>query len=233
MTTNLRLTRTFNVQKIIKERFKGKRALFRDAVGMSTSHISTLLAPSGYETISFGEKLARRIEEKLDLPKYYLDTPVDFDINTSQDYNLLPLVTEGTVPKGRYVVIEGEAEEADGDRIFLKRVEASASEVKIFTYTVEENVYALKVTTDTLRPRVKAGEYLVMSREGEPAPGDDVLIETNEGELFIKEFFWERDGSISCGSVNDLGRPNAIRRSDVKYMHRILNIVQRSSVQLR
>jgi hypothetical protein len=62
---------------LLVERFEGKIGQFAKAAGISASHASQALArtPEGEPKFPVGERLARKIEANLKLPRTWLDQP--------------------------------------------------------------------------------------------------------------------------------------------------------------
>lgn len=62
--------------------------------------------------------------------------------------------------------------------------------------------YAVRVNGHSMRPRIKDGEFVVIEPNRAAAPGDEVLVRTNDGKCMVKEYLYYRDGTYCLGSVN-------------------------------
>ena len=54
-----------------------------------------------------------------------------------------------------------------------------------------------------MRPRIKAGEFVIIEPSHECVNGDEVLIKRKQGRVMVKELLYMRDGSYHLGSVNE------------------------------
>ena len=71
-------TRRKRINQLVVEMFDGNRTRFADAVDMPKSQVSQFFDDSKPHGRNIGEKVARKIEEKLNLPYYWLDkVPAD------------------------------------------------------------------------------------------------------------------------------------------------------------
>lgn len=89
----------------------------------------------------------------------------------------------------------------------------------------DKNAYALKVRGDSMRPRMRAGEYVIVEPNHQAHPGDDVVVSTIDGRKLIKEFLYERDGDITLGSINQEHAPITLSRSEIANLHYVAAIV--------
>lgn len=69
--------------------------------------------------------------------------------------------------------------------------------------TRDPDAFAFKCTGDSMKPRIKNGEYVVIEPNHTYLPGDEVFIKTSEGEAMVKTFLYERDGVIVVISINE------------------------------
>lgn len=89
----------------------------------------------------------------------------------------------------------------------------------------DEHAYALRCKGDSMQPRIKHGEYVIVEPTQAPIPGDDVLLKHVDGRVMVKRFLYIRDGVIYLMSVNDAHPPQSFPLSEVDKFHRITAIV--------
>lgn len=147
------------------------------AIGRKYNQVSDLLNGRG----SFGEKLARSIEESAGLSQGWLDTLEDV-ANTEPG----PLI-RGRVPllsavqAGMYKEYVDNFHPGDGG---LELIPTSVP--------VKKHTFALRVSGDSMEPDFKEGMILVVEPEMDPLPGDYVIVKNGSDETTFKQLV--RDG---------------------------------------
>ena len=101
------------------------------------------------------------------------------------------------------------------------------------SYSQDKNAYALRVRGDSMRPRIKSGEFVVVEPNIAAQPGDDVVVKLTDGRALVKELQWVRDGDASFGSINNGIPPMTIPLSEIDKIHRISAIVPRGSALIK
>lgn len=89
--------------------------------------------------------------------------------------------------------------------------------------------YALRVRGDSMRPRIKSGEFIVVDPNASPNPGDDVVVVCTDGRKMVKELMYIRDGEVTLGSISDGFHPISLQLSDVEALHYVAAIVPRGA----
>lgn len=92
----------------------------------------------------------------------------------------------------------------------------------------DPDAYGLKVTGDSMLPRIKNGEYVLIEPNKSYFSGDEVVVRTTEGRTMIKEFIYLRDGMYRLDSVNAEHPPIHIAASDVIEIHLVGGILKSS-----
>lgn len=92
--------------------------------------------------------------------------------------------------------------------------------------TRDRDAYALRVEGDSMRPRFKPGEYVVVEPSRAPEPGHEVVVKTTDGRTMVKVFDWRRGGRVQLGSVNEMHPPISFSESAIEKMHRVVGVVQ-------
>jgi phage repressor protein C with HTH and peptisase S24 domain len=89
------------------------------------------------------------------------------------------------------------------------------------------NMYALEVRGDSMWPRIRSGEYIVIDPSKEPSAGDDVVVALKDGRKMVKELLYTRDGQITLGSINANYQPTTVQLDEVEFMHYVAARVPR------
>lgn len=93
----------------------------------------------------------------------------------------------------------------------------------------DPQAYGLKVRGDSMRPRIRSGEYIVVEPNVEVNPGDDVVVRFTDKKAVVKELLWIRDGDVCLGSVNNDTKPMTCPLSSIESIHRVAAIMPRGS----
>lgn len=67
----------------------------------------------------------------------------------------------------------------------------------------DADAYGLKVVGNSMMPRIKHHEYVVIEPNHAYVNGDEVLVCTRDGQCMIKVFSWVRDGQYRFDSINN------------------------------
>lgn len=93
----------------------------------------------------------------------------------------------------------------------------------------DPQAYALRVRGDSMYPRYKAGEFIVVEPSLEAQPGDDVVVSLKDGRKLLKELNWIRDGEVQLLSSNNHFGPMTLPLEDVMYIQLVSGRARRSS----
>jgi phage repressor protein C with HTH and peptisase S24 domain len=92
----------------------------------------------------------------------------------------------------------------------------------------DENAYALRCKGDSMRPRIKEGEYVILEPNHPINSGDEVLVKDKSGRVMVKELLFIRDGMVALDSVNETHPKITIPQEDIEFMHFVSAIVKSS-----
>lgn len=92
----------------------------------------------------------------------------------------------------------------------------------------DPDAYGLKVSGDSMHPRIKNGEYVLVEPNKTWYSGDEVMVRTTSGQTMIKEFIYLRDGMYRFDSVNSEHPPIHIAEHDVEDIHLVGGILKSS-----
>lgn len=201
------------VQALIEQRFGGRTADFARAIERDDAQVWQFMNQR-----SIGEKLARDIEAKLGLARGALD-----------DGSLLgegPGVSEPAGVYSRGVPVVGTAQLGDNGHYDELQYPVGHGDGFVAYPTRDKNAYALRVKGDSMRPRIKPGEFVVVEPAATPQPGDEVLVRTRDGKVMVKVLDFRRGGVVQLSSVNEDHRPITLEEADVERLHLVAAIVK-------
>jgi phage repressor protein C with HTH and peptisase S24 domain len=95
----------------------------------------------------------------------------------------------------------------------------------------DQNAYALRCVGDSMRPRIKSGEYVIIAPNTESIPGDEVLIKAIDGRVMIKTLLYTRDQRIHVMSINEAHLPQSFLMSEIDKIHTVAAIVKPSMLK--
>lgn len=92
----------------------------------------------------------------------------------------------------------------------------------------DPNAYGLRVNGDSMHPRIKNGEYVLIEPNKAFHAGDEVMVRTLDGQAMIKEYIYLRDGMYRFDSVNQNHPPIHIHQDNVTKIHLVGGILKSS-----
>ena len=92
----------------------------------------------------------------------------------------------------------------------------------------DKQAYALRCIGDSMRPRIKDGEFVVIYPTHAPHPGDEVLVKTTDGRVMVKELAYIRDDVMTLLSVNEAHGKMNIPLHEVEQCHYVAGIIKRA-----
>ncbi|MFG6178547.1 S24 family peptidase [Halomonas sp. THAF12] len=84
--------------------------------------------------------------------------------------------------------------------------------------------YRLRMVGSSMVPRIKPGEHVYVDPNHEYRPGDEVMVQTRNGQMMVKLFTYWRDGQIRLDNVNSGYEPIFLPDEEVDYVHAIVAI---------
>ena len=73
--------------------------------------------------------------------------------------------------------------------------------------TKDPNAYALRVKGDSMRPRIKPGEFILVEPAAAILAGEEVIVTTTDGRSMVKVLGPRRNGMTELQSINEDHRP--------------------------
>lgn len=88
-------------------------------------------------------------------------------------------------------------------------------------WTKDPEAYALRVKGDSMHPRYRAGEFIIVTPSIEPQPGRDVMVKLKSGMKLLKQLNWRRGDEIQLLSINDGYEPYTISTDEIESIQRV------------
>lgn len=161
-------TRRENLQKIRDKRFSSNAELAR-AIERASSQVNDMLTG----TKSFGPKVARAIEEKLKLPRGYLDEPHEHEKVPTRFGKKIPILS--FVQAGNWT--------NTGDDSFDEWIDVPED--------MPDGSYGLKIRGKSMEPAFYQGEIVIVDPTLSANPGDYVVARvanSPDNEATIKQY---------------------------------------------
>lgn len=95
-------------------------------------------------------------------------------------------------------------------------------------FSDDPNAYGLRVVGDSMHPRIKNGEFVLVEPNKPFHAGDEVMVKTTDGRAMIKEFIYLRDGMYRLDSVNADHSPLHLQETTVDKIHLVGGILRSS-----
>lgn len=189
------------------------KASFASKLGIAGSYLSQMTGDSPERNV--GDRMARKVEAALDLPRGWMDTL------HAQDFKSEELEYAGKVKNG-YVPVVGEAIlGVDGS---VDMIEFRAGWLQM--YSGDKDAYGLRVKGDSMYPRIHSGEFVLIEPNTHIHSGDEVFVRTTDGHNMIKVMTKTRDGSYQFSSINNEHKPITLDIGQVEKMHYVSAIVK-------
>lgn len=203
-----------NLVRLLADKFDGSMAELARAIGRDDAQVWMLI--NGERNI--GEKLATHIEQSLGLP------PGDLAVAAPA----LGVQEERAAYTTARIPVVGTAQLGDDGFHLEYQYPVGQGDGFIAYPSRDPNAYALRVRGDSMRPRIKPGEFVLVEPNTAPQPGEEVLVRTRDGRVMVKVLDFIRGGTIQLSSINESHRPITLEQSDVELLHFVAAIVKPS-----
>lgn len=172
-------------------------------------------------------------EEKLQSIARALNIDIASLFTGAQDESQFNAESEQEIAPGRYVAIVGIAVGGPDGYVSIDDYPPGEGDGRILTHSRDSGAYALRVRGDSMRPRIKSGEYIIAEPSIAPQPADDVVVRLIDGRALVKELLFVTGDDVRLGSVNNDVAPITIPIEQIEYIHRVAAIVPRGSALLK
>lgn len=90
----------------------------------------------------------------------------------------------------------------------------------------DPDAYGLRVKGDSMSPRIKHGEYVVIEPNQSLILHEDVLVITSDGRKMIKVFCGLKDGFYRFESINEDHKPIHVAAENIEGIHYVAGILK-------
>ncbi|MBD9530435.1 S24 family peptidase [Comamonas sp. CMM01] len=199
--------------------YKGSQAAFANACGLTEGRVSQLLKPDQ----SFGERSAKNIANELRLGDRYFEEGFAAPQEVSES-NVAPAAE---LKRARRVPVTGSVK--GGDDGYL--VQDNGIDGWVDYWTTDPHAHALRIKGDSMHPRYRAGEFVIVTPSVEAQPGRDVVVKLTNGKCLLKQLNWMRDDEVQLLSINNGYAPMTIPRSEIETIARVAGSVGPDSLE--
>lgn len=144
-----------------------------------------------------------------------------------------PLVQENVEAGARTPVITripvvGKARLGDNGHFVELEYPAGHGDGWVEATSRDPHAYAVRCVGDSMKPRIKHGEYVIVEPSVRAQPGDEVLVKSADDRVMVKTFMYVRAGRYYFHSVNsDDHPPIVLDESEIVSLHPVVNVVRR------
>lgn len=131
-------------------------------------------------------------------------------------------------PKGRRIPVVGMAQLGDNGHWADVEYPVGHGDGYLDFPSRDKNAYGIKCQGDSMMPRIKDGEFVVIEPNHPVENGDEVLVKATDGRVMIKILLYQRMGRTHLMSVNSEHQPIAIATDKIEKMHYVAAIVKQS-----
>lgn len=205
--------------------YGGSQSSFAKAAGLTEGRVSQLLDPNQ----SFGERSARNVASELRLGDRYFEEGFGADATgelfSSEVGDAVPLKAIKRIP------VIGDVK--GGDEGYLEELQhpVGFGEGYVEYPTTDPNAYAVRVRGDSMHPRYRAGEFVIVEPNIAAQEGDDVVIVCANGRKMLKQLNWRRDGEVQLLSVNNGYAPMTVSSLEISSIQLVAGRVRRSGLK--
>lgn len=128
----------------------------------------------------------------------------------------------------RLVPVRGSAQLGDNRHWCDMEFPAGVGDGYIKFPTEDDDAYALRCVGDSMRPRIKNGEFVIIEPNTEVKAGEEVLIRAHDGRVMVKTYLYDREGYLYFQSVNENHPIISISREEIAIMHYVAAVVKSS-----
>lgn len=217
LKTAIQQIRATNLEKILITKFDNQLQLLCNELGKKYSQLHPMI----YKDKSFGDKVARNIEEKLKLPVGYLDKSNDASTKFS-GVNAIPVHSSHvSAGLGEQIVFDEITEEV-----------AYISDDELIEYGVKlENLMSFKVRGDSMRYTICDGSLVVVDRTQQEIIDNKIyaIVMGEDYEAKVKRLQKAPDGLIIKSDNPDWSEDKVLyaKKLPFKIIGRVLSTVNK------
>lgn len=178
-----------------------------DEASISLDHATKL--QDGYDVNAIWLVMGRG---KMSTPGIHADDP----------FNPIPL------PPGRRIPVVGTAQLGDNGHWAELDYPVGHGDGYLDFPSRDKDAYGVRCKGDSMLPRIKDGEFVVIEPNRKVEHGDEVLVKAKDGRVMIKIYLYAAQGRSHFMSVNAAHMPIAIDSDQIERLHFVAAIVKPS-----
>jgi phage repressor protein C with HTH and peptisase S24 domain len=94
--------------------------------------------------------------------------------------------------------------------------------------TSDPDAYAIECSGDSMRPRIKHGEFVIIEPNHPIQPGEEVMVKSKDGRVMVKEMAYKSAGRYTLLSVNEAHGKIVLNEDDIDKIHYVAGIAKKS-----
>lgn len=181
----------------------------------SSSHIPAIAQALGVEALWLADGIGPKRVKKIEI-----DNESSFDYSNGAIYC-------------RTIRISGEIQAGDNGFLNVQQFPEGIDEGYVLSPVNGNSCYALRVRGDSMHPRIKHGEIILINPDQDVRSGNEVVVNLKDGRQMVKVYLYERDGEVTLSSVNKSHEDVIVKLDDIDQMHYVAAILPRDSVLRR
>ena len=138
--------------------------------------------------------------------------------------------TKKQVRPMRVVPIVGRAKGGDMGHFDQEEYPVGYGDGVIYWPTNDANAYSLRIVGDSMSPRIRHGEFVIVEPNSAAEPGDDVIARFLDGRRMCKRLIMSRKDSYEFGSINNSEPSINALAEEVETIHKVVGVITASSV---
>lgn len=220
-------TRQRRLLQVLQTRFDGSQTKLADAIGRTSAYVSFLLTDRKLpHHKNLGENLARLIEEKLTLPKGWLDGDDNLEVDQARKVEAFP---DGATLEG-FTLVKRRTVSLSAGNGSIAYIEEKAPPLAFRQeWLAKENLKADKLVIayakgDSMTPRIHDGDTLMIDTSQTVLRDGQIYALRIEDELRVKRIY-KRTASIIIKSDNEKYPEEVIPLDQAKELHVIGRVV--------
>jgi phage repressor protein C with HTH and peptisase S24 domain len=90
----------------------------------------------------------------------------------------------------------------------------------------DPQAYAIRCVGDSMKPRIRNGEFVIVEPNSEVVIGNEVLVKSIDGRVMVKSLLFSSDDRIYLQSINDIYPSITLELKDIDVIHSIAAIAK-------
>jgi phage repressor protein C with HTH and peptisase S24 domain/DNA-binding transcriptional regulator YiaG len=92
--------------------------------------------------------------------------------------------------------------------------------------TSDPDAYAIECSGDSMRPRIKHGEFVIVEPNHPIQPGEEVMVKSKDGRVMVKELAYKSAGRYTLLSINEAHGKITLHEDEIDKMHYVAGIAK-------